>query len=165
MIFQDMPYAVLRVSTRIERLTSDGSIWVSEIKNPDKRTPYDLVYHEVISNPERPSFEVVRHMYTHSEFSFTLDQAIVSRLKRIRIEQNNYDKKMKSEDLDSELDKIFSINQIWLTSPYSKYLSGPLDDLWISLPTMLDWLEELGWIVEKTTREYNTCEILLHTKY
>lgn len=160
-----MPHAVLRVATTVERLTDEGRVWTPEIKNPNQRTPYDPVYCVLIPNPEPPALEIVRHTYTHSELPLSIDQAIVERLKSIRKQQNEQEREITPEDLENELDKIFSLNQIWLTSPYSKYPPGPLDDLRISLPTMLDWFEELGWIVEKTTREYNTCEIILRTKY
>ena len=70
-------------------------------------------------------------------------------------------KNKKTKEARDKWPNIKSINQSGIYSVCPKYPLGPLDDIHVHLPLMLDWLEELGWRVLTMTNEYRTCDYLL----
>lgn len=143
-----MPHAILRVSSRYILMGKGGDPWSSTIKN----------IHGTIPNPDPPSHQVVRNMYTNSEFPCMLDDAIVRRIKALKNDNNGV------ISIDGDDMNVTSIKEIGLSILYPKYKQGPLDNIHVSLPLMLDWLEELGWEVILVTKEHNSCDYTLRSK-
>lgn len=177
-LLQPMPHAILRVATSVKLMASMDHEWPSMVQNPDPNGCPSMV-----ENPIPPAFQIVQHSYTNSELPRMDDEAIVRRIKSLKM-QKDLELKQKgyeSSDDDHEQDKgknkrkknkkqkeardkwpnIKSINQIGIYSVYPKYPPGPLDDIHVHLPLMLDWLEELGWRVLTMTNEFRTCDYLL----
>jgi hypothetical protein len=183
LLLHPMPHAILRVATSVKLMASMDHEWPSMVQNPDPNGCPSMV-----ENPIPPAFQIVQHNYTNSELPRIVDMAIVKRIKTSKMQKlfelkqkgyesgddddddNNHqqdkgkNKRKKNKKRKEVCDKwpnIKSINQIGIYSVYPKYPLGPLDDVHISLPTMLNWLEELGWRVLTMTNEYRTCDYLL----
>lgn len=178
-----MPHAILRVATSVKLMASMDHEWSRTVQNPDPNgCPSE------VENPIPPAFQIVQHHYTNSELPRMVDTAIVKRIKSFKMQnilelkqkgyessdddsnnnnhqqdkgKNKRKKNKKRKEVCDKWPNIKSINQIGIYSVYPKYPLGPLDDLHISLPTMLDWLEELGWRVLAVTKEHNSCDYVL----
>ena len=180
-LLHPMPHAILRVATSVKLMASMDHDWPSMVQNPDP----DGCPSEV-ENPIPPAFQIVQHNYTNSELPRMVDAAIVKRIKSLKMQKtlelkqkgdessdddNNNDQQekgknkhknnKKQKEVRDKWPNIKSINQIGIYSVYPKYPLGPLDDIHVHLPLMLDWLEELGWRVLTMTNEYRTCDYLL----
>ena len=173
-----MPHAILRVATSVKLMASMDHEWPSMVQNPDPNGCPSMV-----ENPIPPAFQIVQHSYTNSELPRMVDTAIVKRIKSLKMQKelelkqkgyessddddekdkgmNKQKKKKKQKEARDKWPNIKSINQIGIYSVYPKYPPGPLDDIHVHLPLMLDWLEELGWRVLTMTNEYRTCDYLL----
>ena len=139
-------YALLRVITRTFLVNDDGSKWEesltvkSAVQNIRNYTQMETVH-----NPTPPVFQVQQCTYTNSEFPTDLDEAIVKKYKDMKF------RKMTAEDVDEiiALGEITSVSQIHMTCSHPKKNSC-LDDIFIPLPLMLEWICDEGWKLEHT---------------
>ena len=120
--------------------------WVSRIQNPCYMEMGDQVLGKEcwsghIPNPIAPSYCEVEHTYTRSEFPPELNAAIVEKIKALKRQKMIDD----GTDLDHAFEAIGSINQLWIGKHTPEHEPGPLDDIKVKLPLMLDWLDECGW--------------------
>lgn len=147
-----MPYAVLRVKTEVVALADDWSPWSSTVEcaKPPGFMGSSL---GVVPNPRGPAREVLRNTYTHSELPENIEACVVERIKDVaRASATNED----------GWARITSLRQLWIGRRYPKYAPGPLDGVYVDTPTMLNWIEALGWSVAGVTKEHNTSDYLLY---
>ena len=155
-------WAVLRANTCTLILDANRQNWkpkmTVDIINP--KHPY---YTKEIDNPAPPELQMVRHTYTNSELPADLDAAIVCKHKGVKEQKllelgGNHDAVLQS------MTKITSINQIHLAYNHPQK-NDCLDDIFIPLPMMLEWISEEGWdIQEMTQNEFTTSIIFKSTR-
>lgn len=147
-----MPYAVLRVKTEIVALADDWSQWSSTVEcaKPPGFMGSSL---GVEPNPRGPAREALRNTYTHSELPENLEACVVERIKDVaRASATNED----------GWARITSLRQMWIGRRYPKYARGPLDQIYIDTPTMLNWIEGFGWSVVSITTDHHFSDYLLY---
>lgn len=141
-------YAFLRVIARTVLVNGDGSKWkeVVTVKPAHNQT-------NQIKNPKPPVFQVQQCTYTNSDFPTDLDEALVNKHKSVKL-QKMVDDKNEDEDEMIALGEITSVNQIHMTCSHPKKNTS-LDDIFIPLPLMLEWICDEGWKLEHTSdRKY-----------
>ena len=140
-------HAVLRVATTAVLLGADRALWHGQIRNPCYKKRGDPgCWTSHIPNPVALSYSEVEHTYTHSEFPPELDTPIIERIKALKRQmiKANPDDPDLDPDLDHAFEAVQSINQLWIGRD-ANHEPGPLDDIRVKLPVMLDWIDECGW--------------------
>lgn len=147
---QFMKFAVLRVQTKTLLVNGDGSKWeeVLTVKNTQK---YHEPVMEQIKNPKPPVYQIQQCTCTNSEFPADLDAVIVNKYKAVKL-QKMFDTADTMDKIGSLLGEITSINQIHMTLSHPQKNSC-LDDIFIPLPLMLEWICDEGWKLEHATND------------
>lgn len=139
-----MKFAVLHVQTKTLLVNGDGSKWeeVLIVKNTQK---YPEPVMEQIKNPKPPVYQIQQCTYTNSEFPADLDAAIVNKTKAVNLHKM-FDTEDTIDEIESsmQLGEITSINQIHMACSHPQKNSC-LDDIFIPLPLMLEWICDEGW--------------------
>jgi len=145
-------WAVLRVITRTLLVNGDGTEWHEKLSVKAKVQDYpDNVKMETVANPTPPASQVEKCTFTTSQFPADLDKAIVNKIKGKKVLQ-----KLDSDDFPGDIykgmDKITSINQIHMQTSHPQK-NKCLDDIFIDLPLMLEWICKEGWHLEQMSQD------------
>ena len=149
-------FAALHVVTRTLLVNSDGTPWQETIPVIDERIPYDSwpKLSSLVKNPDSPVYQIKHNTYTNSEFPFKLDEVILNKIKGVKMQ-----KLFDSGDHDAAtlelMDKVTSVNQIHMSSSHEK-TNVVLDDIFIPLPLMLEWICNEGYDIEHMSQGQST---------
>ena len=145
---QFMTFAVLHVQTKTLLVNGDGSKW-EEVLTVTNTQKYPEPVMEQIKNPKPPVYQIQQCAYTNTQFPADLDAVIVKKIKAVKLQ-----KMFDTEDTMGEIEalgEITSINQIHMTCSHPQKNSC-LDDIFIPLPLMLEWICDEGWKLEYATK-------------
>ena len=145
-------WAVLQINTQTLLLDGNGDEW-NETTTVDIVNPRHPYYTKEIPNPAPPVIQVQHHTYTNSEFTQALDDAIVRKYKGVKkqkiMDAGGNCEEVWHDEIWESIQKITSINQIHLAGKHPDRNTA-LDDIFIPLPMMLDWIVEEGWEIQQT---------------
>ena len=139
--------AALHVVTRTLLVNSDGTPWQENIPVIDERIPYDSWPKlSSVKNPDSPVYQIKHNTYTNSEFPFKLDEVILNKIKGVKM-QKLFDSGDHNAAILELMDKVTSVNQIHMSSSHEKK-NVVLDDIFIPLPLMLEWICNEGYDID-----------------
>ena len=135
-----MQFTVLHAQTKTLLVNGDGSKWEEALT---------VNTHGRIRNPKPPVYQIQQCTYTNSEFPADLDGAIVKNTKEMNL-QKMFDTEGTIDEIGSSMREITSINQIHMACSHPQKNSC-LDDIFIPLPLMLEWICDEGWKLDHAT--------------
>ena len=148
-------FAILHVITRTLLVNSDGTPWQENIPVIDERIPYDSWPKlSSVKNPDSPVYQIKHNTYTNSEFPFKLDEVILNKIKGVKM-QKLFDSGDHNAAILELMDKVTSVNQIHMSSSHEKK-NVVLDDIFIPLPLMLEWISNEGYDIDHMSQDQST---------
>lgn len=151
-------HAILIACSFSVKLDIHGSVWNSQIPNPDP--PMYGNYRSYIKNPLLPTYISSRYTYTTSQLPEELDELLVEKIKSKKRQKiiENFKIIEEIKKLEEKMINIKSLNQISINN------NGILDDINIPLYQMLDWLEFLKWKIISISTIRDSCSQIILKK-
>ena len=151
-------HAILIACSFLVNLDIDGSVWDSNIPNPEP--PMYGNYRSYIKNPLLPAYTCLQYTYSTSQLPKELDELLVEKIKSKKRQKiiENFKIIEQIKKLEEKMINIKSLNQISINN------NGILDDINIPLYQMLDWLEFLEWKIISISTIRDSCSQIILKK-